>query len=69
MDNKINSSDLDFLRSKLISSEKLDTMVDVNCDGSIDIRDLVRLHKILTTNIPDYWIDNDLGEQGSHDIF
>ena len=43
--------------------------VDVNGDSSIDIRDLVRLKKILTSYISDDWVDKDLGEQGNHDIF
>ena len=69
LDNKINSSDAVFLRKYLLGDSDTVVTVDVNGDGSIDIKDLVRLKKILTSYISDYWVDVDLGEQGSHDIF
>lgn len=69
LDNETNSSDAVFLRKYLLGDSDTVVTVDVNGDSSIDIRDLVRLKKILTSYISDYWVDVDLGEQGSHDIF
>ena len=69
LDNEINSSDLVYFRKSLLSDTEEEVCVDVNGDGDIDVRDLVRLKKILVSYISNDWVDKELGEQGSHDIF
>ena len=69
LDNETNSSDAVLLRKHLLGDSDSVVTVDVNGDSDIDIRDLVRLKKILTSYIFDDWVDAGSGEQGRNDIF
>ena len=74
MDNEVNSADLvcltDYILEVLFSEVPEKTLfADVNNDKHIDLRDLVRLKKILVSDFSNVWVDTELGDQGSHDIF
>lgn len=66
-DGSRNANDLTLLRKILLGVEPEVSGAYVNEDDSIDVRDLVRLKKLIANPPEEYWSDGN--EQGGSDIF